>query len=127
MEDKQNFVKPEIETAREMLGVLRRFLNDDFVDESEQQKLWAILSALRGPDDLCEPDARKRHAEKKACVSLIRRAVAGQSFTDHGAYNRFDSEEDAKIRSAMNESHFQKHEKLAFECLGLQWDKVNPR
>jgi hypothetical protein len=93
---------PKTDTTEKMLEVLRTFFNDDFIDFEERRKLWNVLTALRGPDN-------QDRESKLACVSLIRRAVAGQSFVDFGGYNRFDSEEDVEIRRRMPESHFQQH------------------
>jgi hypothetical protein len=109
---------PKIDTAEKMLEVLRTFFNDDFIDFEERRKLWNVLTALRGPDN-------QDRESKLACVSLIRRAVAGQSFVDFGGYNRFDSEEDVEIRRRMPESHFQQHMRWAFAALDLYWHKVN--
>jgi hypothetical protein len=108
----------KIDTAEKMVVVLRTFFNDDFIDFEERKELWDILTALRGPDN-------QDGTVKLACVSQIRRAVAGQSFTDFGAYHRFDSEEDANIRSKMETSHFKLHMHAAFEALGLHWYAVN--
>jgi hypothetical protein len=108
----------KIDTVEKMLEVLRVFFNDDFIEIEERKKLWNVLSALRGPDN-------EDGAAKLACVSQIRRAVAGQSFTDFGAYHRFDSAEDAKIRSKMTNCHFKLHMQAAFEALGLHWYDVN--
>ena len=109
---------PKIDTTEKMLEGLRTFFNDDFIDFEERRKLWNVLTALRGPDT-------QDRESKLACVSLIRRAVAGQSFVDFGGYNRFDSEEDVEIRRRMPESHFQQHMRWAFAALELYWHKVN--
>ena len=99
----------KIETVEKMLEVLRTLLNNDFIEIEERRNLWNVLTALRGPDD-------QDDTVKLACVSQIRRAVAGQSFADFGAYHRFDSEEDANIRSKMETSHFKLHMHAAFEA-----------
>jgi hypothetical protein len=65
----------KVDTAEKMLTVLRTFFNDDFIDFEERTKLWRVLTALRGPDD------QDREA-KTACMSLIRREVAGQTAYD---------------------------------------------
>lgn len=109
---------PKIDTTEKVLEFLRTFFNDDFIDLEERRKLWNVLTALRGPDN-------QDRESKLACVSLIRRAVAGQSFVDFGGYNRFDSEEDVEIRRRMPESHFQQHMRWAFAALDLYWHKVN--
>lgn len=116
--DSASVAEPKIDTVENMLEVLRTFFNDDFIDIEERKKLWNVLTALRGPDN-------GDHAEKLACVSQIRRAVAGQSFADFGAYHRFDGQEDAKIRSKMKNCHFKLHMQAAFEALGLHWYDVN--
>ncbi len=110
--------EPKVDTMEKMLEVLRVFFNDDFIEIEERRKLWNVLSALRGPDN-------EDGAAKLACVSQIRRAVAGQSFTDFGGYHRFDSQEDAKIRSKMTNCHFKLHMQAAFEALSLHWYDVN--
>ena len=117
-DDPASVAEQKIDTLEKVLEVLRTFFNDDFIEIEERAKLWNVLSALRGPDN-------QDGATKLACVSQIRRAVAGQSFTDFGAYHRFDREEDAQIRSKMKNCHFKFHMQAAFEALGLHWYDVN--
>jgi hypothetical protein len=66
-----------------------------FLEFEESTKLWRVLTALRGPDD------QDREA-KTACMSWIRREVAGQTAYDFTMpFSRLDSEENAKIRRDM--------------------------
>jgi hypothetical protein len=107
------------------------FLNT--ATDVQSRKLWAVLTALRGPDS-------DDSYEKYATTSVIRHAI-GLRKSVAGAIVNADSAENAAIRMNIfplelshfgglrlrKWTHFSHHVKLAFEALGLVWDKDNSK
>lgn len=100
--------------------------------------LWAILTALRGPDKdyLTTQDSRDPNRfypeliEVKAATTLLVRArVFGINHRVVTIYSapRFlgDNQELLGIRNNLNFDHFTEHARVAFKSLGLKWEEVN--
>lgn len=91
-------------------------------NDRESEKLWWILTALRGPDS-------ENYDDKKATTSIIRTKAFG--YLDHtlAEFSPEDCESDLKTRIALaNEGpnqHFTFHVKEAFIALNLSWNSIN--
>jgi hypothetical protein len=107
------------------------FLNT--MTDVQSTKLWAVLTALRGPDS-------DDSYEKLATTAVIRHAIGLRSYVA-GAVVIADSAEYATTRmlrfpivlnhlgnlSLRNWEHFSFHAKNAFDVLGLSWTEANPK
>jgi hypothetical protein len=118
-------------TAEEFLKVLRTFFKESKSTKrfSDQQKVWQILTALRGPDDEGPGSLEKaqtRSRIKAATTAVIRRAVFGEaSAVDSCAITRPDTTYSAEVRLDVPPGHFGSHVEDAFNALGLNWGGVN--
>jgi len=118
-----------MKTCQEQLDNLKAFFNDRDVNVYEKQKLWGILSALRGPDG--EPGCHV----KDATTAVIRMKVFGPEI--HAGNPLFDwisMQDDVQdlvtIRALLDRpntksQHFVSHVREAFHHLGLYWLKPN--
>lgn len=97
-------------------------------DREKSRALWAILSALRGPDVDCQ--------ELKAATTAVIRATAfpKTAFVSHSrggrvqaAMNEDSSEQLYTRQKEMKSSHFLIHAREAFEVLGLEWNEDNSK
>ena len=107
------------------------FLNT--ATDTQSRKLWAVLTALRGPDS-------DDNYDKHATTAVIRHAIGLQQRVA-GAIVNADSAENAQTRTdrfpimvdhwghvaLKSWSHFSFHAKHAFDVLGLAWDKDNSK
>lgn len=114
-------------TAKDMFAVLRKFFDtsDDYLGRTtpEQYNVWAVLSALRGPDD-------QDIMAKRAWTFRIRKALLGDSAQHFSAPAiGMDSPELHNARTSMindmKNLHFRTHAQDAFSVLGLNEYAVN--
>jgi hypothetical protein len=114
--------KKELKTANEVLLVIREFMSRDGGSYDEQDKLWCVLAAMRGPDS-------QEHQPKDASTAVIRWAVlqkTGNSFiANPDSQKRAEYRREGKVRFGSS-AHFSSHARMAFKALGLKWDEVNP-
>ncbi len=109
--------------AMEMLGPFLMLYRH--ASEEDQDRAWAVLTALRGPDIGCN-DAEDI---KDATTCVIRRAVFGDLRVP--GYSHPDSEARAALRRRWGEdygtpwAHFRAHVREAFRALRLDWGEVN--
>jgi hypothetical protein len=124
---------------------MNRLLLDSVVNElkredTESEKFWLVLSALRGPDK--EFDANDYFcAVKRATTGIIRHTIGIETrigFASCGIAVNRDDEINAHLRRCLTSNdkkdkelqetvgeHFIDHAVKAFRVLGLSWDKVN--
>lgn len=109
-------------TAEEMLNNLRTFFRDATIPECE--KLWDVLTALRGPDYVGGDESQI----KSATTSVIREKV----FTERSRVHEFaiilkDEEDYILVRKTLphHDDHFVHHARRAFRALGMRWDELN--
>lgn len=107
------------------------FLNT--ATDTQSRKLWAVLTALRGPDS-------DDSYEKLATTAVIRHAIGLRAYVA-GAVVSADSAEYATTRmlrfpivlnhlgnlSLKKWEHFSAHAKMAFDALGLSWTEANSK
>lgn len=92
-------------------------------DEGSVQ-LWAVLSALRGPDNSNQQD-------KAATTGIIRHKIGLTQGGPNWAVVNEDSEgkaqrrADAELAITNIHYHFQQHAAKAFSALGMKWGEVN--
>jgi len=95
---------------------------------TEGQKLWAVLSALRGPD-ISHLGDKVDVSIKEATTSVIRWKIGVNKNNAGGAIVKPDSEWALGIRQWLEKEyshhHFVIHAKWAFSALGLKWDELN--
>lgn len=113
----------ELEPWREELNRIVTFLNE--ANHYQVKKLWAVLSALRGPDS-------DNFEQKIVTTAVIRHAIGLSSNSD------FIVREDGADNQVMRQQyfptylvrceqelerweHFAQHALLAFRALGLKW------
>jgi hypothetical protein len=114
-------------TCKEVLAVLRQFMDDVGVADEEKGTLWAVLTALRGPD---VPDEEA----KLATTGVIREEVFGGKLARWvGAIHGPDTasyQETRRDLAVANGNwsghsrltrHFYNHAKRAFDALGLMF------
>jgi hypothetical protein len=120
-------------TANEMLLFIRNFLRQ--APPEEMQKLWAVLTALRGPDF----HHQYEQSFKIATTSVIRRALLGTkdntgipAIISEDSWDSRDLRKHLDEESAMGEvtggsipPHFVQHARHAFRTLGLDWYQYN--
>lgn len=111
-------------TFKAMLKQLRTFMEK--APGTETQKMWDLMTALRGPDP--DGDLAGMQDMKGPTTCVIRHTAFGEkipnkfgcsSIPDHVG----NEERRAKLTSDL--SHFGYHAKRAFEALGLKWGEVN--
>src|SRR5271170_6672284 len=111
--------------AREAIFNLRKAYVD--MADEEREKLWDILTALRGPDN-------GEQALKVATTGLIRAAtlgyIAGQRLQEFATTVTFaDNIQHMQIRESQRRDsdnfHFLAHARGAFRALGLRWNDDN--
>jgi hypothetical protein len=108
--------KPTLKDAQKYLqGFFKRATYGDC------QRLWDVLSALRGPDS-AELDL------KIATTAVIRQIFFKNIILPYSLTVECDSSESKKYREELvgTASHFYVHAKRAFFALGLDWNEVNP-
>lgn len=103
-------------TARQMLDELRAFFVN--ADRSETERLWDVLSALRGPD-VQDPEVGDTTRIKLGTTAVIRGYVApGMSMRAHCFVRDGPLKEEALV--AMAETcgdHFASHIRAAIDAL----------
>ena len=110
--------KPE--TAREVLNIIKEFLNRDneYEFNKEQRKLWKVLTGLRGPDN--------DDSQLKDCTTAVIRYYAlGDVKKSTGAIVELDCTKYAEQRQELKIGHFESHVRMAFDALELNLDSVN--
>jgi hypothetical protein len=100
---------------RKMLKTIATFVN---VHDKQATDLWAVLSALRGPDATGSNDL------KYATTGVLRRA-AGIPLGPHWAVSNRDEDRWAARRASLPYDHFGEHLRLAFTALDLKWEERN--
>jgi hypothetical protein len=112
--------------SKAIFGALRLLYADDagmtpLNTAREREVVWAVLTALRGPDREGRSDAIKH-----ATTGIVRNRVFGSFTTIPGVYC-WDSPEYVKIRRRHrdNDTHFWQHARRAFHALDLKWDELN--
>ena len=110
-------------TADEVFKILREFMacrGLETISERERERLWDVLSALRGPDN-------GPAGSKSATTMVIRHAVFGMnSKVERYADVASDDAGRRDFRITMNMlNHFEEHVRWAFQSLGLKWDEIN--
>lgn len=119
----------EREAWQEELNRIVMFLNTSNVNQT--RKLWAVLTALRGPDN--------EHVGQKYSTTAVIRHAAGLRPGVAGVIVEADNEERANERVAffpvhmmahdnfklVRWEHFSRHAKMAFDALGLSWTTNN--
>lgn len=122
------------QTTREMLDQLDDFFTNKDNDEHEKQKLWAVLTGLRGPDieelQYMKPASTaviRGLAFPKMLASAKESLFAGVLFAN-GAEFAHQSEKATEKRIKYYESdsadswHFRTHIRSALEALGIdEW------
>jgi hypothetical protein len=119
--------RSEKRTMAAMLKQIGTFMADHTIHSSERRGLWAVLTGLRGPDNLDWTD-------KDATTSVIRGAALGYDAV--GRYANVTTEDHLGYRdrreklrrgadSACENLHFVMHAKDAFRALGLKWEENN--
>lgn len=114
-------------TAMEVVEIIRQFFagqENGGVSYKEAEKLWDMLTALRGPDD-------ENFRLKDAVTVPFREAFLGEEAAimvqqHQGAFtreHRSNKKEHLKIRETMSDGHFRGHLKKAFKAIGLDWNK----
>jgi hypothetical protein len=104
-------------TKKSILEDLRTFFINNG-DDAGADKLWDIISALRGPDD-------GNHDLKYATTEVIRYHVTGKSYY---ANVSADNDGKAKYRDELvinQYDHFIQHAMKAFRSLNLNWRTNN--
>lgn len=108
---------------REILYQIDMYLSTG--DVSKSAALWAVLSALRGPDDEAE-------LTKLATTAVIRaKAFPLTAKLSHATGGRVrasmipDRDTSVFMRQHMKFSHFVGHARDAFRALGLSWRSLN--
>jgi hypothetical protein len=114
--------KPKHITSDQMLKLLYEFFNREDGSHDDRLKLWAILTAFRGPDNGDE-------TLKEATTSLIRERVIGFKGMKqlNCSHSTGDNAKLAELRSLMSFSHFERHARHAFDRLGLLWYVSNKK
>jgi hypothetical protein len=120
----------ELQTARQVLDVLDEFIsrpgNEEFVQE--KRDLWAVLTALRGPDKEYEAVQLKDSATAVVRAHAFPRCAALDAYYI-GIGIGFDSFDRAHARITAENTgihhHFARHIRDAFRALKLVWDGVN--
>jgi hypothetical protein len=121
------------ETLKSMLKKISLFCNH----QDNRGNLWAVLTALRGPDF-----ARKgSNLDLKLATTAVIREAAG--FKNYGFFHNGDSPERTKLRKlertklrkldpdsraegmTADTTHFFAHARQAFQALGLDWYTYN--
>jgi hypothetical protein len=113
---KKRVRKPKVEAWRAELARIVRFLNKG---NEGSEKLWFVLTALRGPDDVM------LWQEKGATTSVIRFAAGLDPEVNLPASVGHDEVCGMRIREEMKGGHFRRHAENAFIALGLKWDELN--
>lgn len=117
-----------IQYLKEFFDENRTVVNDNYRDvrkyraqQEERQKLWNVMTALRGPDN---------HDDdlKTATTCIVRYAVFGNetSVQRHGYVNYDNTSHLTRRKSFIVNPHFRGHITAAFRALDLKWDEVNP-
>lgn len=116
-------------TVKATLNVIDKVLSGK--DQTAAVELWAVLSALRGPD------FDRGYGAKKATTSVIRATAfpkadkkyhtAGLEIPASFRRDDFGAVEDrVNNKNIFSKSiHFKQHAEAAFEALGLSWDTLN--
>ena len=115
------------EAWQQELARIVDFLNN--APEYESKNLWAVLTALRGPDN----DGQE---QKWATTSVIRHAaglspfgaISGRAIinSDTSEYAKLRAEKYSKEFRDWKWDHFYSHAVKAFDALGLLWEQENP-
>ena len=122
-------------TAAEVLKKVVALLNSG---NDESEKLWAVLTALRGPDrfeGLSTGDARSSEMIAKEATTAVIRSKLGIGEHIGVRYSltvNDDSSEHAAARKSMHDhgrknEHFNAHMMTAFEALGMSWHIKNSK
>lgn len=119
-------------TAQDVINIIKDFFDEQTelyqegtdVTKNEGNKLYTLLTALRGPDnDSCRV--------KEATTSVIRYALFGDilSRMPFGAIVNPDEYRHELIRIEKDKlfNHFVQHAKDAFKVLGLKWSDEEER
>jgi hypothetical protein len=120
-------------TANEMLLNIRNFLRQ--APTEEMYKLWAVLTALRGPDF----HHMAEYKFKRSTTAVIRKALLGvddlpgiPAVIASDSWDGLDARKRLEDESAMGDAtgnfippHFVQHAKNAFRALGLNWYEYN--
>lgn len=125
--------------ARDILDEIDEFLSNESNDYKEREKLWSVLTALRGPDTGIEK-------VKFSTTSVIRKTAFPESFEEYdqdweneklfisrvGAFGASDSDSFVAFRKHLtiatagsNDWHFRNHAQMAFAALNLLWESKN--
>lgn len=96
------------------------------VNEGDQ-RLWDILSALRGPDANPFTEGVSPVDIKAATTAVIRKRLG---FNGYKVPFTVESDDTDKVKLRQDcegvcGNHFTKHAQMAFYYLGLKWDEVN--
>jgi hypothetical protein len=97
---------------RKMLKTIATFVN---VHDEQAKDLWAVLSALRGPD----------YEGYKFSTTGVLRWAADITPGPHWAVSNRDEDRWAKHRDSLPYDHFGTHIRKAFLALDLKWGEVN--
>lgn len=116
-------------TREEIFKILREFFEDNNVDIKEHDTVWAVLTALRGPDEELDPDHTRNGNDraKGSTTAVIRERLLGAEvgYRICADVNE-DNDEHVKWRTQkIPPGHFKNHAQRAFTALGLSWDSVN--
>lgn len=105
--------------AQVVFDYLRKFFENQEVQEHEKARVWRVLTALRGPDTGDEK-------LKAATTAVIRGKVFGGSISEQ-ADTSSDSERHTMYRLQIPNGydHFIAHARDAFNTLGMNWDYTN--
>lgn len=111
-------------TAREMLDLIDDFFTDMSIPVDESRKLWDVLSALRGPDEIHRVDSTPN--QKATATIPIRRAafpkVAAAYLNSDmwerigGAFGTINHKFDSRF---IGQGHFREHAVNAATALNL--------
>lgn len=111
-------------TLADALRVVRKFYLDPTIPERDRVGFWAVLSALRGPDEDFVDDWDSGRV-KEATTAVVRWALLGAH--PNSIVVLMDSPKAAKVRCELtsDNNHFVNHARNAFRALGLAWGTVN--
>lgn len=115
---KKKAVKRADKTARDVLNMLDTFLSSDKTDNDERQKLWNILTALRGPDndDIYQKERTTVPIRRAAFPKMAEQSdiwPCGAQFMSFSIANVPD------FTPRDDDTHFDFHARAAARALGL--------
>ena len=100
-------------TADEMLKTIDNFLSDAAISHYEQEQLWLVLSALRGPDQY-----EKGHIKRGTTCVLRTLAFPKTAGVLSGAHNVATFDRGPFLGRDLNEvDHYDRHTMKAYDIL----------